>query len=507
MTGSSVLAPTCIQKLMPLLEVDLDGASHTSISTENCAVNIDFRRSYLDLEEACIIERFKKQKKNLKMQDDDLHAALDKGHNVLLWTDQRGAGRLVPWLQRNLAQVKQRGHSRKFVVVYPRHSSTTEASILHTTASKLLDQSVFPQLEKVSLLAAPVFTLGVDGDGFPSGQSALQHVVALTFSSEHAVPPRLDICTIDNNVTLPKLDVQLDEKSLAGVRILLPKGLNIEVPGSAVPVSHALKSHEAYVIPTDDPDRLIQTVLNSEVAVGSWAAPEQSWAGDTEAWALEVEDCPLELVHRVLRPLVDWCFPVSREKFIFRLKEGRVFTDCLYLQLLDHKKGDKFMFKHVTSLMDGAVHDLNQPMEQDEEVQGQEQMALSQEEGELLPTLVIENIPLHYSPTHIKTLVTALVPSATQIKIVGRPNMLSASCRSSAQHAQEAGQRPVCQVGNAIITIRSDGQGTFIERRETSTGTVEEFMKKFADPKKRDVKRAEPKQPQNGHAFTALADQ
>ena len=111
--------------------------------------------------------------------------------------------------------------------------------------------------------------------------------------------------------------------------------------------------------PTDDPDRLIQTVLNSEVAVGSWAAPEQSWAGDTEAWALEVEDCPLELVHRVLRPLVDWCFPVSREKFIFRHKEGRVFTDCLYLQLLDHKKGDKFMFKHVTSLMDGAVHDLN----------------------------------------------------------------------------------------------------------------------------------------------------
>ena len=98
------------------------------------------------------------------------------------------------------------------------------------------------------------------------------------------------------------------------------------------------------------------------------------------------------------------------------------------------------MFKHVTSLMDGAVHDLNQPVEQDEEVQDQEQMALSQEEGELLPTLVIENIPLHYSPTHIKTLVTALVPSATQIKIVGRPNMLSASCRSSAQHAQEAGQ-------------------------------------------------------------------
>ena len=41
MTGSSVLAPMCTQKLMSLLETDLDGASHTSISTESCAVNID----------------------------------------------------------------------------------------------------------------------------------------------------------------------------------------------------------------------------------------------------------------------------------------------------------------------------------------------------------------------------------------------------------------------------------------------------------------------------------
>ena len=140
---------------------------------------------------------------------------------------------------------------------------------------------------------------------------------------------------------------------------------------------------------------------------------------------LEVEDCPLELVHRALRSLVNWCFPLSREKFVFRLQEGRNFTDCLYLQLRDHKKGDKFMFKHVASLRDGAVHDLNQPLEQDEEVQApQQQMVLSQEEGELIPTLVIENIPLHYSPTHIKTLVAALVPSATQIEILGRPDML-----------------------------------------------------------------------------------